>query len=169
MVLDPVLQFPEIIDISKAAPSGGRYAVIYGHGFPQWLVRRLRGWAERTGTRLVSIGYSNPFADEQKLRLGPVEFASVIAGARAVITNFFHGCVFAILTGKPWASAPSDYRSIKIPDLANLLSASNRIVGEETSDGDLTDLLSTPIQPAVAARLDDYRERSETFLNEALG
>ena len=72
-----------------------------------------------------------------------------MAGASAVITNFFHGCVFALLNGKPWASAPSDYRSIKIPDLAAKLGTEHRIVNEETSDADLAELLGTPVLPQV--------------------
>ena len=99
---------------------------------------------------------------------GPLEFASLVAGAQAVVTNFFHGCVFAMLYGKPWAAHPSGYRSIKIPDLAATLGAEDRLVDEATSDTSLRELLSTPIRASVASRIAERRERSDAFLDAAL-
>src|SRR3954471_11874174 len=102
LVLDPCLQFPQWPAAER--PRDGRYAVVYGHGFPAWLKKRARRWADRRGLRLVSIGYLNNWADEQLVTAGPIEFAGLMAGARAVVTNFFHGCIFALLNGKPWVS-----------------------------------------------------------------
>jgi hypothetical protein len=97
-----------------------------------------------------------------------MEFARLMAGASAVVTNFFHGCVFALLNGKPWASAPSDYRSIKIPDLAASLGAGRRIVDERTSERRLSELLETPAQAEVLASIAQARARSNAFLDAAL-
>jgi hypothetical protein len=88
-----------------------------------------------------------------------------MAGARAVITNFFHGCVFAVLNGKPWATVPSDYRSIKIPDLAAVIGAEHRLVEEGTSDAELADLLAAPDD---LGHLEEHRGRSEAYLDAAL-
>jgi hypothetical protein len=84
-----------------------------------------------------------------------------------VVTNFFHGCVFALLNGKPWASAPSDYRSIKIPDLAATLSAQGRIIDEDTSAARFDELLETPPHGNVLERIAQARERSNAFLDAA--
>jgi hypothetical protein len=118
--------------------------------------------------RLVSIGYSNHWADEQRIDAGPEDFARAMAGAQAVITNFFHGCVFAILNGKPWAAVPSDYRVIKIPDLAKMVGAEHHVIDEETSEEALEELLGSRMSPQVSARLDDYRRCSQLYLDEAL-
>jgi len=165
VVLDPVLQFPEV---TRAKPPGwdSRYALIYGHGFPEWLRRAARTWSERRGIALLSIGYANDWADQKRIDLSPLEFPAIVAGARAVITNFFHGCVFALLHGKPWVAAPSDYRAIKIPDLAAALGAEHRIIDEGTRG--VSDLLDTPILPTVASRLDEYRQSSKAYLDAAL-
>ena len=167
LVLDPCLQFPEIVRQRPARPSSP-YALVYGHGFPDWLSAHAHRWARRTGTRLISVGYGNGWADEQRIGAGPLEFAELMSGARAVITNFFHGCIFALLNGKPWAAAPSDYRAIKIPDLTTTLGAEHRLVDEETSDRRLAELLGTPMLPHVAERVEQYRRRSEAYLDEAL-
>ena len=166
LVLDPCLQFP---DAAKGTPANGRaYALVYGHGFPAWLRTAVRRWSRKAGLPLVSVGYFNGWADEQRVSAGPLEFASLVAGAQAVVTNFFHGCVFAMLYGKPWAAHPSDYRSIKIPDLASMLGAEDRLVDEATSDTSLRELLSTPIRASVASRIAERRERSDAFLDAAL-
>jgi len=166
IVLDPCLQFADCIRV--AADENEPFAIVYGHSFPAWFGQRALAWAKRRGLTLISIGYSNRFADEQRIAAGPKEFARLMAGAQAVITNFFHGCVFALLNGKPWASAPSEYRSIKIPELAAALGAGHRIVDEMTSRRQFEELLETPVQPEVAVAIQEGRARSAAYLDAAL-
>ncbi len=166
LVVDPCLLFPTP---ARMKPESRKpYALVYGYGFPAWLKTLARRWSHRAGVRLVSVGYSNDFAHEQRIADGPMEFAQLVAGASAIVTNFFHGCVFALLHGKPWATVPSDYRSIKIPDLAAMLGADHRLVDAETSDGGFSELLETPVVPSVEGRIDELRARSEAYLDEAL-
>lgn len=167
LVLDPCLQFTDTISFMPEREEPP-FALVYGHAFPAWLRRKVRRWANRRGVKLISVGYSNDFADEQRIAADPHDFARLMAGAQAVITNFFHGCVFALLNGKPWASAPSDYRSIKIPDLAATLGAQHRLVDEATPEGRLSELLETPLQPEVAANIERARARSAEYLDAAL-
>jgi polysaccharide pyruvyl transferase WcaK-like protein len=166
LVLDPCLLFPTPA-LQKTRP-GAPYALVYGYGFPAWLKRLARRWSYMAGVRLVSVGYSNDFAHEQRIDDGPLEFAQLMSGASAVITNFFHGCIFSLLCGKPWASAPSDYRSIKIPDLAATLGAEHRLVDSETNDSRFARLMHTPVQPTVEARIRELRAGSEAYLDAAL-
>ncbi len=166
LVLDPCLLFPSPARLQPA--TGENYALVYGHGFPAWLKVLARQWSRSTGVPLVSVGYSNDFTDEQRIDAGPADFARLMAGAAGVITNFFHGCVFALLNGKPWATAPSDYRSIKIRDLAATLDAGNRIVDESTTRGAFATLLESPREARVAARIDEMRARSDADLAAAL-
>jgi polysaccharide pyruvyl transferase WcaK-like protein len=166
IVLDPCLQFPQAIPTQ--ASGGDDYALVYGYRFPRWLKRKARAWADDRGIRLISVGYSNDFADEQRIAADPHDFARLMAGAQAVITNFFHGCVFALVNGKPWASIPSDYRSIKIPDLAATLGAEHRLISEETADGEFGELLDTPVVSKVMANIGRARARSNAYLDAAL-
>jgi hypothetical protein len=167
LVLDPVLQFPEV---ARADPPAGSeaYALIYGHGFPLWLQRSLVSWSRRQGVKLLSVGYRNNWADEHQIAAGPAEFASLMAGASAVITNFFHGCVFALANGKPLVTAPSAYRFNKVRDLAAALGAERHVVAEDVSQGQLAALLAEPPHATVAARIGELRQRSSAFLDAAL-
>jgi polysaccharide pyruvyl transferase WcaK-like protein len=166
LVLDPCLLFPSPAE-AQPAP-GESYALVYGYGFPGWLKALAEKWSFQTGIRLVSVGYSNDFAQEQRIAEGPIEFARLMAGARAVITNFFHGCIFALLQGKPWATVPSDYRAIKIPDLATMIGAQDRLVDERTGENQFARLLEAPSPPAVEQRIHELRGRSEAYLDAAL-
>lgn len=167
LVLDPCLQWPEL---ARAEPRKEQqpYAVVYGHGFPTWLTEQATKWARDTGTRLVSLGYVNDWADEQRIDEGPLEFASWMAGARAVVTNFFHGCVFALLNQRPFVAAPNDYRFNKIRDLAGKLGATDRLVTEQTPASVFQSAMREPVSGAVEARIREYRTRSERYLDAAL-
>ena len=167
LVLDPCLQFADAI-ASDPVSDEPPFALVYGYRFPAWLKAKVRNWASFRGLRLLSLGYSNDFADEQRIAADPVDFARLMASAEAVVTNFFHGCVFALLNGKPWISVPSEYRSIKIPDLAATLGAEHRLVEERTSEGALGHLLETAIQPEVADNIARARVRSSAYLDAAL-
>lgn len=168
LVVDPVLLHPDAI-VTADPGEDGPYAIVYGHGFPDWLAAAMRRWSERTGVRLLSLGYRNDWADEQRLDAGPQAFADLMAGAEAIVSNFFHGCVFALVNAKPWISTPSAYRFNKIRDLAAKLGAGDHIVREDVSDAGLDRRLAEPVSPAITARIAELRERSRAFLGTALG
>jgi polysaccharide pyruvyl transferase WcaK-like protein len=167
LVLDPVLQFPEVARADSAA-ADPPYALVYGHGFPPWLQQRVVRWSRSHEVKLLSVGYRNQWADEHQIAAGPAEFASLMAGASAVITNFFHGCVFALANGKPLVTAPSAYRFNKVRDLAAALGAERHVVAEDASEARLAPLLAEPPGEAVADRIEELRQRSSAFLDASL-
>ncbi|MEH3102554.1 MAG: polysaccharide pyruvyl transferase family protein [Sphingomonas phyllosphaerae] len=167
LVLDPVLQFGD--PVPRGVPEGERYALVYGHGFPDWLAQAMRQWAKRHDVRLHSIGYRNDWADTQEIDAGPEAFAERVAGASALVTNFFHGCVFALVHGTPFVTAPSPYRFNKVRDLAAALEAQRHIVAPETANADYDTLLTAPHDPRIGERIATLRAQSTAFLGAALG
>ena len=166
VTLDPCLQFSEFARQKSGAEDD--YAVVYGHSFPAWFPIMMRKWADERRMKLVSPGYSNPWTDVQMIDAGPMEFARLMAGSKAVATNYFHGSVFALLNGHPWVAAPSDYRSIKLSGLASLIGADERIISETTPDSDLRALLASPPEQRVGERITAIRSSSNAFLDAAL-
>ncbi|MFL0585037.1 polysaccharide pyruvyl transferase family protein [Sphingomonas olei] len=166
LVLDPCLQFPGVIP-DAAASGPGRYALIYGHSFPDWYTAQLRRWADRSGTRLVAVGYPSPIADEARIDADPAEFSALFAGAAAVATNFFHGCVFAIRHHRPFVCAASPYRRNKVQDLTNMLGLERHLVTAAVSDDDFADRLGA-LPAGLADRLATERASSARFLDHAL-
>lgn len=165
LVLDPVLQFSGALP----EPAADRNElIVYGHSFPAWFGDAVRRWAERAGCPVVSLGYRNDWADEQVIAIDPVSFAARIGGARAVATNFFHGCAFALAYRRPLATLPSAYRLNKVTSLLDTLRAGDRLVPPDVSNGQMDALLGTPPGGATMAALDDLRICSAHFLDQAL-
>jgi len=165
LTLDPCLLFD---DLCRRGPARQGDVVVYGHSFPDGFARAARAWADANGARLVSLGYRNAWADEQRLAAGPEDFAQAMADAAAVITNFFHGCVFALVNDKPFACAASDYRANKVTALARALGADARLIPPAGDAAALARALAARPGPDVAGRLVNLRRVSETYLEQAL-
>jgi hypothetical protein len=166
VVLDPCLQFQDIC----RWPAGhtADEVLVYGHSFPDWFARSVRAWADRRRIPLLSLGYRNDWADMQRLDAGPDEFAHAMAHARAVVTNFFHGCVFALVNDKPFVTAPGAYRRNKVTALASIVGAERRIVAESTPPARYDELLEDPVVVDVRRRIEGLRGRSSAYLDHAL-
>ncbi|MDK4702229.1 polysaccharide pyruvyl transferase family protein [Rhizobium sp. CNPSo 4062] len=168
LVLDPCLQFPRAILDAGKEESLSPYTAVYGHSFPAWFQRMVRDWADMNNTRLISIGYRNNWAHEHRIGAGPEEFARLIGGASAVVTNFFHGCVFALVNEKPLACVLSDYRSNKLRDLAAMVGIEESVISEFSPASQLHLALTEAPRPDVAWHIESLRHNSSTFLNHVL-
>ena len=122
--------------------------------------------AERLGIQLFELHYymkkdydkHSQFAD-----FGPSEFISFLAGADFVLTNSFHGTIFAILFQRRFYSV---YReNARIENLLNRLELTNCHI---YSMQELDDNLQIDYQ-RVMDELQIYRKESIGFLNLALG
>jgi len=166
LVLDPCLQFllPPDGEPKPRAP----YALVYGHNFSPGFAARVRRWADAKRLPLLSIGYRNDWADAQWLTAGPHDFAHAVAGAEAVATNFFHGCVFALQNERPFACELSPYRSIKVRGLMELLGGEAHLVGDDAPENALEPLMSEPLDPRIPARIVEVRAQSNDYLRRAL-
>ena len=162
MVLDPCLQFPIAPEGEWKGPRGP-FALVYGHNFSPVFAKRVRQWANERGLPLVSLGYRNDWADVQWLDASVHDIAHAIAHAEAVATNFFHGCVFSLRNGRPFACEVSPYRSIKVRGLMELLGGEERLV----PDGEIGGLLDRPCD--FSARLEELRGTSNAYLDRVLG
>jgi hypothetical protein len=163
VVLDPCLQFgapAQAVDEHDDAP----FVAVYGHSFSDSFGRGVRRWARARGHRLVSVGYRNDWADEQRIDAGPDEFARLLARAEAVATNFFHGCVFALRNATPFACELSPYRSTKIRDLLTMIGGTRHLIDESAPD----DALGAPVDVDVLRRIAGFRGATDRYLDVAL-
>lgn len=167
LVLDPCLQFADRIP-REATREQKPYLLIYGHNFPEWLPAAARAHAQARGIRLISVGYGCAFAVEERIHAGPLDFARLVAGAEGVITNFFHGCVFALVMGKPFVATPTPYRLNKVRDLTAKLAADRHLLREEPDAETFAALLSSPPGEAVQRRIADLRRSGHAYLDAAL-
>lgn len=169
LTLDPCLQFPlPRLRPESESPAREPYVAVYGHNFTDRFGREVRRWAKAQGHVLVSVGYRNDWADEQWLAAGPHDFARLMKGARAVATNFFHGCVFALRNGTPFVCEPSPYRSRKIHDLLAQVGGEHHLVSAETPADGYDALLLDAVEPHVLRRIGRLRRSTDAYLDAAL-
>ena len=167
LVLDPCLQFEPNPDSDIRLPDQP-YAVVYGWGFTRPLEQQVRRWAKRAGVRLVSVGYHNDWADENRLSANPDDFVNLMRNARAVATNFFHGCVFSLKYERPFVCESLPYRAIKIHDLLAMVGAERHQVRPENKAESWIERLNEPLNPEIAARIHWLRESSQAYLDRVL-
>jgi polysaccharide pyruvyl transferase len=168
VVLDPCIQFPPQRCFSPSEQTEP-YLAVYGHSFPSWFRHAAKKWAVCMGYRVLSIGYRNVWADEQHLDACPETFSRLMAGSAAVATNFFHGCVFALLNGKPFVCVSSEYRHNKLRGLASALGADKHLVEETAGPWRIGELLSAPLDHTIFDRIAEMQQRSSAYLSAAIG
>jgi hypothetical protein len=167
LVLDPCLQFPPTLEpylLETQSP----YVAVYGHSFPLWFTNVVRNWAVPLKYRLLSIGYRNDWADQQFIAAGPEIFAHLMADAVAIVTNFFHGCVFSLLNAKPFTCVSSDYRANKLRDLMRLLSADRHLIDEDSAGSSVVGLLGSPLDEVISRRLAMLRRLSHEYIQKVV-
>lgn len=167
LVLDPCLQFSPRAEGAWRGPQQP-FVAVYGHNFSAEFSRQVRDWAKPRGLKLVSIGYRNDWADEQWIEAGPHDFAHAIAHAKAVATNFFHGCVFSLRNAKPFVCEVTPYRSNKVRDLIAAVGGSRHLVTEDAPYANYDAALGQPLEPEISERIADLRQQSEAYLDQAL-
>jgi hypothetical protein len=168
MVLDPCLQFPINLEGVNTSGFDEPYLALYGHNFSHSFAREIRQWANFKQIPIVSIGYRNDWADVQWITADPLEFAHFIAGAEAVATNFFHGCVFALANRKPFVCETTPYRNNKLRGLMSKIGGEKHLVVEGTPFADFHHQLSNPLGSAIVQKIESLRQSSNAYLDRAL-
>lgn len=92
----------------------------------------------------------------------PGEFLEYIKNAECVITNSFHATVFSILYEKKFCTYKTKYSFPRMLDLLENLGLSSRIFDENFEMGSRIDY------KAVQAKLDQMREKSVAYLQDAI-
>jgi hypothetical protein len=169
IVLDPCLQFPITNDDRVSRYWERPYIAVYGHNFSEAFISRVQQYARRKKLPLVSIGYRNDWADQQWITADPHDFAHFIERAEAVVTNFFHGCIFSIRNEKPFVCETSPYRTTKINDLMSRIEGSEHIMNEYTSAEVFNNCMEQPNYARMNQNLEALRKTSNEYLDQALG
>lgn len=168
MVLDPCLQFSIHAERRQSAHWQKPFVAVYGHNFSPSYVRKVQSWARKRDLPLVSIGYRNDWADEQWITADPHDFAHSIARSEAVVTNFFHGCIFALRNEKPFVCETSPYRSYKVNGLMMKIGGEMHLVADATPAAVLESHLNNPVNPRILQKIARLRESSNEYLDAAL-
>ncbi len=180
IVLDPTL----LCDLPRRSrPHAGdllqsEYLVTYlwgkeisgGHQAAFDAIRARHGALPIVAIAPTSFIYSrHPYADRVVLDASPEDWVSLIAGARFVYTNSYHGTLFSIKHRRPFLTYTSEqYRQHRILDVAQRLGVESWAVGSVSEAKAKNAFETSPDFCHIHARLDHYRSQSLDFLQDAL-
>lgn len=166
LVLDPCLLYTKA-DAAPAPATDRPYVLVYGNRYRPELISAARDWARRKNLRIVSVGYRNEWADESHISAGPRDFVRLYREATAVVTTYFHGCVFSLKYQRPFVAQLSDYRANKVRGLLTLLGATHRIF-DPANPKNIDALLAAPVEQSIKDTIDGIRRTSRAFLTRCL-
>ena len=164
--IDPVLLYG--FDKEKECWNSGKwekhnpYILIYAyHGSMDSHdeVKQIKEYAKKTGCEIVSCGFYHDWCDEN-INASPIEFLEMMTKAKCVITDTFHGTVFAIINEKPFVSIIRG-NGFKLKYLLECCSLEHQIKGTEP----ISVVLSKQVDYKACNKwLKEQRQKSGDFL-----
>ena len=145
----------------------GAYVAVYS-----WLsaadMRTVRAFAAAHSLKVVCVGCTHPLADENFIGIGPEQWMSLIKHSAAVVTDFFHGVLFALIFQRPLYAYVDAQKRMKLEQALAWVGLSHHL--HATVD-DLVGLELTSLDAnwdEVFRRLRPLQESSRRFLDEQL-
>lgn len=174
MVVDPTLIYDFGDDIAKEPVIKPGYLLVYayeGRMESEEEVNTIRAFAKQKGLRIVSPGFYHEWCDEN-LVVTPFELLRVFADASYVLTDTFHGSIFAMLTGGKFATLIRDHsewgsNANKVRYLLEQFGMQSRILRQIE---DMSGVLDEPAPyDEFLRRQAEWKETSLKYLQRVLG
>lgn len=174
MVIDPTLIYNFGPHIPAAAPVAPGYLLVYayqGRMDAADEVEAVKSYARAHGLRTVSVGGYQAWCD-QNIVVTPFELLALFRHADAVVTDTFHGSIFAMKARRNFATLiriKSEWgsNSNKVGFLLQQFGLEQRI---PVRAKDLASVLDVPVSYAVFEdRLVEWQARSRAFLQAIFG
>jgi len=147
VVCDPALLYDfgkELADCSAGKPDTP-YVMVYAYSSDLHEPERIaaiREYARSIGARVFSAGGHHRWCDKQ-LICDPLQLLGWFRNAAAVVTDTFHGTIYATLTETPMAIYIRSTNQNKLSHLVSALQLENRTVSPSRP---LSDILNTPVK-----------------------
>ena len=167
-VLDPtlLLECGDYDQIAEARLENEKYLLLYARRYNPKMESYAERLAKEKGWKIVEISLRATNAEKENRRMfyeaGVEEFLSLVKYAECVITNSFHGMIFAVQYRKPFYVFSREQCDTKITELLALFGLSDRII---TAENQKDKPLEQIDYAAVHGRITDKREQSLKFLH----
>lgn len=173
LVCDPVLLYKFPLDTYKLPKGTPRedYMVVYSYDarfVSSSEIEAVKEYAKRNHLLTVSPGTYHGWCDVN-IVCNALEWLKCIQGAKVVVTDTFHGVIASAITNRPMAIYYSKtVNSSKMLDLVSRLGLRERLL-KKVAFEELERVLSVDVDMvALNERIDDYRQKSITYLKNAL-
>lgn len=144
-----------------------KYILLYSRRYNKAMEQYAEQMAHKMGVKLVEISIRATNAEKghvMRYDAGVEEFLSLVKHAECVITNSFHGVIFAVQLRTPFYCFSREQGDTKIGEVLDLFGLSERIM----IDG--TEKVSSEINyDSVHQRIAEARKPAAEYLKYALG
>lgn len=148
------------------------YVFSYTLGASKDVIKKIDELSRLLKKRIIEISYKRNYKNEEKNvnDAGPSEFVGLMKSSNYVLTNSFHGMVFAIIYGKQFLVFTRGNMNSRIFDLLEILDLRDRVIDlEKDSDIEIEKKMNTKIDyNEVYKILDQEKQKSLKFLEQAL-
>lgn len=143
-----------------------KYLLYYSRRYSPIMEEYVEKLAERHGWKIVEISLRATNAAKGHrmfYEAGVEEFLSLVKHAEYIVTNSFHGMIFAVQYRRPFVIFSREQCNTKISELLDLFGLSNRmfVTGKEVIDDTIN-------YEEVHAKIEKARVESISFLKEEL-
>jgi hypothetical protein len=166
-VLDPTLTLEptDYEPITAERQQDGDYLLLYSRRYNQAMERYALDIAEKNGWEVVEISLRAENAAHHQMfyEAGVEEFLALVRDAKLVVTNSFHGAIFAMQFSRPFWCFSREQADSKIEELLQLVGLKDRLLHAPSA----LEVGSIDYE-AVHARLAEERVKSLEFLKMEL-
>lgn len=168
-VVDPTLLVPKIAydHIIESFEHNASYLLYYSRRYNPDLEAYVEKVANELGLEIVEISLRIENADKGHLmqyNAGVEEFLGMVRDASYLVTNSFHGAIFATIFNTPFTVFAREQASTKISELLEWIGLGDRLADGKKKEPTLSLDFSEANQ-----RIEKLREQSLTFLKDAIG
>lgn len=146
-----------------------KYLLLYARRYNPQMEAYAEKLAEENGWEIIEISLRATNADKPNRRMfyeaGVEEFLSLVKYAECVVTNSFHGTIFAVQYCKPMIVFSREQCDTKITELLELFGLSDRLVTPTKYENEITQKIDYMM---VQERIEYARKESLAFLQMEL-
>lgn len=143
-----------------------KHLVVYAYEVSQVEQKAIVAYARKNGLKIIALGYYQAWADENNMKLGPLEWPAIMERATAVVAGTFHGTLYAIKTQSQFVTLYNDRIKYRVQKPLHVADLEQRML---KSASDFEMVMNQPIDyVSVMNRLRPYVERSRTYLGKHL-
>ena len=124
--------------------------------------------ARRNGWRVVEISIRASHAElghEMRYDAGVEEFLGLVRESQCVVTNSYHGMIFAVLFERPFCAFAREQCDTKLDELVARLGLGKQRGG---ASGFSAETISVPDWDSVKAHVSEFSDKSFAFLRDSL-
>lgn len=139
VVMDPTLLLTanEWLQVARKPRIDDKYILVYQLGISNRLVEFVKGISRKTGFRVIYIPFplGGYVKCDRKWNIGPAEWLGLFANASYIVTDSFHGTVFAILFNKPlYVDATGQHKNVgsRLYNLLEMFGLESCLFNEKT-------------------------------------